>query len=954
MAVANEDGSIILTTSIDPKGITEGTVNIKKAVDKLSSGLNKSGLNIAAAFDKGSTQSARLSASLEKTTIEIEKQSSKVEELKTKLSGLKSGDVKIESKDVSNLQKEFDKTSESINKTQAEINKLYEDLERLQSGAFRAPDTGEVVLTGKEQEQFDKINSKLDELEPRLESSKQKAAQLGAELKTAVGAATQKEIEKTTQELSSANAKLNELNSKAQATGEKLTASMQGSKPMIDGMSGAVEKLSGKLLGMAKRVFVFSMLTKALRNARTALGNILSKSEEFQQSLANLRLAIWTAFSPVMDFVIPALKQLVDWLTRATIKVGQFIAKLFGKDYSEMVKHGKKYQSESLEQKKTGKTQEEKNIEAQIKALEKENKGYEKQKKLKQKMLKEQEKANKRELASFDEINVLSFEKDESEIDALDEKIDKNDDIIDQLQEQLDLLREQREAQNEKISNPSTPEGDVGKRDYIGELAAIAEAIVGIALVGLGVILLLSGHPLLGISMIVLGWGTLEDVLENSDLSKETKEKLIKIGTIVGVALIGLGIMLLFTPFKAVGLGMVAAGAASLYMALKLGDFSEDLKSKVTNILLIAGTVMFILGVILIFVPGAETFGFALMAGGVAEIITAIAMNFETVKKWLSDNLWVLIGDVAKVIFIIGVILLFIPGMMYFGLGAIVTGLAIMAVTASKTSWEDVKTYIKDNFANILKLTGEYVFYIGVVLLFIPGMMEFGFGFMVAGIAIVGIGEIAENFDSIKTTIQDFFNQNKDMIAKLMAGLLVIGILLLFTPIWPMGIALIVAGIGILAYQAMSLDDLGIKGAVKSLLNGLIGLFEDFLNYICGGLRELINGAFDAIEALGELMGFSWNLGEIPKIKLPRLAKGAVLPANNPFLAVVGDQKSGTNIEAPLETIVEAMKIALQSEEYSQTSGGTVILNMDGMKLAEALIPKLKAQTTIYGTSILI
>lgn len=46
----------------------------------------------------------------------------------------------------------------------------------------------------------------------------------------------------------------------------------------------------------------------------------------------------------------------------------------------------------------------------------------------------------------------------------------------------------------------------------------------------------------------------------------------------------------------------------------------------------------------------------------------------------------------------------------------------------------------------------------------------------------------------------------------------------------------------------------------------------------------------------------------ISSYEVPQLAKGAVIPPNAPFMAVLGDQRSGTNIEAPLETIQEAFR----------------------------------------------
>ena len=55
--------------------------------------------------------------------------------------------------------------------------------------------------------------------------------------------------------------------------------------------------------------------------------------------------------------------------------------------------------------------------------------------------------------------------------------------------------------------------------------------------------------------------------------------------------------------------------------------------------------------------------------------------------------------------------------------------------------------------------------------------------------------------------------------------------------------------------------------------------------------------------------------------KIPYLAQGAVLPANKPFLAVVGDQRHGTNVEAPLATIQEAVAVVMQDQTSAILSG---------------------------------
>ena len=56
-------------------------------------------------------------------------------------------------------------------------------------------------------------------------------------------------------------------------------------------------------------------------------------------------------------------------------------------------------------------------------------------------------------------------------------------------------------------------------------------------------------------------------------------------------------------------------------------------------------------------------------------------------------------------------------------------------------------------------------------------------------------------------------------------------------------------------------------------------------------------------------------------MSIPRLAQGAVIPPNREFMAVLGDQKHGTNIEAPLSTIQEAVAVELQQQIAAMMAG---------------------------------
>ncbi len=88
---------------------------------------------------------------------------------------------------------------------------------------------------------------------------------------------------------------------------------------------------------------------------------------------------------------------------------------------------------------------------------------------------------------------------------------------------------------------------------------------------------------------------------------------------------------------------------------------------------------------------------------------------------------------------------------------------------------------------------------------------------------------------------------------------------------------------------------------------------------------------------------------------IPRLATGAVIPANKEFLAVLGDQKHGTNIEAPLETIKKALREEAISLGLTGIANGsqTVIakLYLDGKQITEAVIKDGKVRQMSTGSN---
>lgn len=133
----------------------------------------------------------------------------------------------------------------------------------------------------------------------------------------------------------------------------------------------------------------------------------------------------------------------------------------------------------------------------------------------------------------------------------------------------------------------------------------------------------------------------------------------------------------------------------------------------------------------------------------------------------------------------------------------------------------------------------------------------------------------------------------------------------------------------------------GIYNVVRSCINFILSGIQSMVNGIIGGLNSMIRALNhlhfsipDWVPGLGgKSLGF--NLSTISRVSLPRLATGAVLPANQPFLSVVGDQKHGTNIEAPLDTIKQALKETLQSMNMSDNS--PIVIEIDGKEVFRAI-----------------
>jgi hypothetical protein len=435
----------------------------------------------------------------------------------------------------------------------------------------------------------------------------------------------------------------------------------------------------------------------------------------------------------------------------------------------------------------------------------------------------------------------------------------------------------------------------------ISETLLTIMGVVSIALIAIGLILLLFGQFKWGIGFLIAGALTLGITMKAAKKSKVGKDVAKTLSTIMGIvggALVAIGIMLIMLGSTALGVGFIVAGAVSLIgsVATLAGFDAAEIKSVLSLIMGIAGGAMLALGIMLCVFAGPSPLSIGLIVAGAVSLASSVALNSNKIIESLRGPIGVITAIVSAALIVIGIILICTGVALPLGISLLAAG-AIGLVTVVVVNWNTIVQKVKDVFnlvMNWVKTWGLLV--LGIVLLFS------GVGFAL-GLALIyqGAKNLTEAKDpkwlgfleKVKTVwkaVKDYWNTN---IAKY------------FTKEWW----------GNLAKNA-------INGFLKWIFNGLNKLI-DKLNGFSFGLPDVLGGG---------RVGFN-----IKRLEVPQLAKGAVIPANKPFLAMLGDQKSGTNIETPLDTMVEAFNIALSNNNGGFNGRIEVPVIIDGREVLRAV-----------------
>lgn len=145
-------------------------------------------------------------------------------------------------------------------------------------------------------------------------------------------------IQKTTQQLKDAQLQLQGLQANQAKANDAIGAYVQKQQSAATSTSKVSEqmgKFAKRIATIAKKVFIFTMITKALRAMRSVLLNTINADKQMSASLAQIRGNLLTAFAPIYSFVLPAVRTLLSWLAKLTAVISSVFGTIFGQTASQ-------------------------------------------------------------------------------------------------------------------------------------------------------------------------------------------------------------------------------------------------------------------------------------------------------------------------------------------------------------------------------------------------------------------------------------------------------------------------------------------------------------------------------------------------------------------------------------------------------------------------------------------
>ena len=393
---------------------------------------------------------------------------------------------------------------------------------------------------------------------------------------------------------------------------------------------------------------------------------------------------------------------------------------------------------------------------------------------------------------------------------------------------------------------------------------ALITGVVGGFLLALGAIMAFSGANLpLGIALMALGGASLVTAAvinwHNSD--RHLTDALTTLTGVLAGASLAVGAMLAFTGVATgLGIALMAVGAVTLVSAAALNwnSIPDALASPLSRVGLLVSGATLALGAILAF-SGCMPLGIALMAIGAISLVSVMALNWNGLSDEI-QNVIAIITTVVSVAFLaIGAALAFSGANIPLGLALLAAGAVTMG-TAIMPNWNDLSDNVQQKISMITTVVGGALLAVGAILALSGVALPLGLGLMAAG--ALSLGAVATlNWDFVVNSIKKVVS----VITGILSGaLIVLGVLLCLSGAGVgLGLAVLAAGLS-LSYAAWTLDDNPITRFVRQMANSIIGL----VNGVIDAINDMFHIQFNGLSVMGITLipAFDIRLVDIPHI----------------------------------------------------------------------------------------
>ena len=833
------------------------------------------------------------------------------------------------------IEQEMERGQKAIEATSAKLDELKAKLESLGS---TSPADASAYFEAQQQAQA--ITAQVEATKAQLDS------QLDSQVKL------ERKWQETDSSVKRYNDELTAAKSRQKALGAEYARTYQQGSVAFAGSMGAMEKrftaFTSKITKRMKKLFVFSFIFGALAALKGYLTSTIGENDRFAASLENLKAVMRGFAAPAVAMLANVLTNIVNVIASMLITLGRMVDSIF---HTNIV--------QSIEQ-----------AQAAARSAWNAADATDEQANATKRLSKAQKEAT-RWLAAFDELNQQQADNNEGIADDLGDLAGGGDgaarpdwDALDvgKISEKLSAIMIILGAALMAVgavlafSGINIPLGITLMA--IGALMVYTAAsenwdklpqevrdainaaliITGIVLIVIGAVLAFSGANIpLGIGLMAAGAILLATAaaINWDSLSGEMQETITKLLVIVGGALLVIGAILALTGANVpLGIGLMALGAIALGTAAVLNW--DTIKENLDYVMpLIEGAVKaakLVIGAILAFSGGDIDRGIGLLAEAADTMGKAISATWDAMPDEVKGVIATVELAVGGAFLAIGAILCFSGANIPLGIGLLALGAVAMG-HAIIENWEYMSDEIQSTIVTIEGIVAPALLAIGAALTFSGANIPLGLALMAGGaLALAHLATL--DWSTMPDGVQDTVTKILGIIG---GALIVLGIILCVTGVGiPLGVALIIAGAGSLI-SAVAVNWDGIKEKANEVWQGLKSWFQqnvaqiftpqfwaDKWSAITKGLGNPLQKAGDSIHGFAvdlckniggalSMLGQSWSFS-IPSFRVPALATGAVIPPNSEFLAVLGDQKRGRNVEAPEDLIRQIVREEAGSE----------------------------------------